>query len=76
LTKVICTCTFISSQEEIDMPKLFTPSSSKLMSMIAAAEAKCDASIAAHKDAVADARMERFLTAQAKAQQWRRMCER
>ncbi len=58
------------------MTKLFTPSSEMLMSMIKAAEAKCDASIEQaklRKAAQEEARMERFLIAQAAAQRWKRL---
>lgn len=47
--------------------------------MIAAAEAKCDGSVEQaklRKEAAEDARMERFLIAEAKAKQWRRSFER
>ena len=58
------------------MPKLFTPSSNMLMAMIKAAEAKCDADIeqcGLRKEAQENARMERFLIAQASAQRWKRL---
>lgn len=61
------------------MPQMFTPSSSALMAMIKAAEAKCDGDVEQAKlreEAAAERRMERFLVAQAKAQQWRRSFER
>jgi hypothetical protein len=57
------------------MPQVFTPSSSKLLAMIAAAEAKCDADVeqaGLRKEAAEEGRMERFLCAEAKAKQWRR----
>lgn len=57
------------------MPQLFTPSNAKLLAMIATAEAKCDADVEQarlRKEAAENARMERFLCAEAKAKQWRR----
>jgi hypothetical protein len=58
------------------MPQLFTPSSAKLLAMIAAAEAKCDADVEQakfRKEAAEDARMERFLVAQAAAMRRKRL---
>lgn len=58
------------------MPELFTPSSAALLDMIKAAEAKCDGDIEQtklRKEAAENARMERFLIAQAKAMRWRRL---
>ncbi len=58
---------------------MFTPSSWRLEKMLEAADAKFRAAQEQdklRKEAADEARMERFLIAQAKAQQWRRMCER
>lgn len=58
---------------------MFTPSSWRLEKMLEVADAKFRAAQEQdrlRKEAADEARMERFLIAQAKAKQWRRMCER
>ena len=58
------------------MTKPFIPSSTTLQDMIDSAMRKCDASIEQaklKKEAQAEARMERFLIAQAAAMRWRRL---